>query len=60
MPFEIGEALVAAGVDEVLAHHQGGIAVARLDRRLISHDLHEDAAPDRVVEARRHGAAADV
>jgi hypothetical protein len=44
----------------VFAHHQRRIAVARLDRGLIGHDLHADAPPDRVVEACRHRAAADI
>src|SRR5438552_8163952 len=57
--FEVGERLVAAAVDVVLAHHQRGKAVAWLDGGLVGHDFHENAAPDGIIEAGRHRSAAD-
>src|SRR5262249_21714448 len=58
--FQIAEALVAAGIDMVLAHHQRGKAIARPDRGLVGNDLHRNPAPDRVVEARGYSAASDL
>ena len=57
---EIGDRFVLAAVDQVLAHHQGRIAVARPHRALGGDDLERDAARRRVVEPGRHGAAADI